>query len=158
MMQVVFGRAGKPTDGNDANRSCKLNNFTPIAKIEGVKLFSLQKGDAAKQIDQFGIEVENVADYLENFADTAAAIENLDLVISVDTAVLHLAAAMGKPTWALIQFSPDWRWLLNRSDSPWYPTLKLCRQKKYADWKDVFKEVTEELKIIKQKPEAHKKR
>ncbi|MBW8016760.1 MAG: tetratricopeptide repeat protein [Planctomycetes bacterium] len=146
--------AGKPTHGNDANRSCKLNNFAPISKIDGVKLFSLQKGDAAKQIAQFGIEIENVADYLENFADTAAAIENLDLVISVDTAVLHLAAAMGKPTWALIQFSPDWRWLLNRSDSPWYPTLKLFRQKKYADWKEVFKEVTQELKIIKQKPET----
>lgn len=146
--------AGKPTHGNDANRSCKLNNFAPLAKIDGVKLFSLQKGDAVKQIGQFGIEIENLAEHLETFADTAAAIENLDLVISVDTAVLHLAAAMGKSAWALIPFSPDWRWLLDRSDSPWYPTLRLFRQKKYADWKEVFEEITQELEKAIQKPET----
>jgi len=142
--------SGKPTHGDDANRSCKLNNFAPLTKIDGVKLFSLQKGDAEKQIFQFSIEIENLASHLESFADTAAAIENLDLVISVDTAVLHLAAAMGKPTWGLIQYSPDWRWLLDRSDSPWYPTVRLFRQKKYADWKEVFEEVAEQLKNTKQ--------
>ncbi len=139
--------AGKSTNENDAIRSCKLNNFEPLAKINGVKLFSLQKEDAAKQIDQFeNNEIENLAHHIKDFSDTAGAIENLDLVISVDTAVLHLAGAMGKPAWALLPFAPDWRWLLDRDDSPWYPTLKLFRQKKYADWKNVFKEVTEELK------------
>lgn len=138
--------AGKPTPKNVADRSCKLNNFAPLTKIEGVRLFSLQKGDAEKQIDQFNIEIENVAGDLHTFADTAAAIENLDLVISIDTSVLHLAAAMGKPAWALLTATPDWRWLLNRTDSPWYPTIKLFRQKKHGDWKEVFEEVTLELK------------
>lgn len=139
--------AGKPTHGNDANRSCKLNNFAHLATIKGVKLFSLQKGNAAKQIEQFEDgKIVNLADNLENFADTAAAIENLDLIISVDTATLHLAGAMGKLVWGLLPLSPDWRWLLDRDDCPWYPSMKLFRQKKYADWKNVLEKVTEELK------------
>jgi len=142
--------AGKPSHDDDTNRSCKLSNFAPLASIDGIKLYSLQKGGPAEQIHQFDIEIENLAPDLLSFADTAAAIENLDLVISVDTAVLHLAAAMGKPTWGLIQYSPDWRWMLNRTDSPWYPTLKLFRQKNYADWKDVFEEVKQKLQDITQ--------
>lgn len=139
--------AGKPTNRNDVNRSFKLSNFKPLANIKDVKLFSLQKGDAVKQIAQFeDLEIENLGEHFKNFADTAAAIENLDLIISIDTSVLHLAGAMGKLTWALLPFSPDWRWLLNRNDSPWYPTMKLFRQKKIGDWKSVIEEITEELK------------
>ena len=136
--------AGKPTQEYIADRSCKLSNFENLTKIDEIKLYSLQKGDAAKQLCQF-TQIENLGPHLESFADTAAAIDNLDLVISIDTSVLHLSAAMAKPTWGLLTKTPDWRWMLDRNDSPWYPTVKLFRQKKYADWKHIFQQVTEEL-------------
>ena len=75
---------------------------------------------------------------LHDFSDTAALIENLDLVISIDTSVAHLAGALGKPVWTLLPFVPDWRWLLNRDDSPWYPTMKLFRQPSLGDWESVI--------------------
>ena len=90
----------------------------------------------------------NLIDYTEDikdFSDTAAFIENLDLVISVDTAVAHLAGALGKPVWTLLPFAPDWRWLLNRDDSPWYPTMRLFRQPSPGDWKSVINQVLKEL-------------
>jgi ADP-heptose:LPS heptosyltransferase len=77
--------------------------------------------------------VENT-DLLEDFAETAALIQNLDLVIAVDTAIVHLAGAMGRPAWVLLPFAPDWRWMLDREDSPWYPTLRLFRQRARGDW------------------------
>ena len=87
---------------------------------------------------------ENIRD----FSDTAAIIENLDLIISVDTSVAHLAGAMNKPVWILLPFIPDWRWFLKRDDCPWYPSMRLFRQKKFGNWKDVFEEVKEELKTV----------
>lgn len=92
------------------------------------------------------MKAQDLGRHFEDFADTAAAIANLDLVISVDTAVLHLAGAMAKPVWALIPFAPDWRWMLNRTDSPWYPTLTLFRQKQFGDWKTVFQNVCQHLR------------
>ena len=92
------------------------------------------------------MEVENIADQFEDFMDAAAAIENLDLVISVDTALLHLAGAMGKCVWALLPFAPDWRWMLVRSDSPWYPTMKIFRQTVAGDWDGVFSNVADDLR------------
>jgi ADP-heptose:LPS heptosyltransferase len=83
---------------------------------------------------------------LHDFADTAALIANLDLVISVDTAVVHLAGAMGKPVWTMLAFVPDWRWLLDRDDSPWYPTMRLFRQSRRGDWAEVVDRVVAELK------------
>jgi hypothetical protein len=79
--------------------------------------------------------------------DTAAIIENLDIVISVDTSIAHLSAAMGKPTWVLLPLVPDWRWLLNRSSSPWYKSIKLFRQKKRGNWEEVFKELNKKLNV-----------
>jgi hypothetical protein len=87
-------------------------------------------------------------DEIQDFSDTAALIENLDLVISVDTAVAHLAGAMGKPVWTLLPFSPDWRWMLNREDSPWYPTMRLFRQPSHGDWESVINNVLKELEIF----------
>ena len=120
--------------------------------IEGVCLYGLQKGKAAEQMAELTgqIPVINISDDFEDFTDTAAAIDNLDLVISVDTSVLHLVGAMGKKVWALLPFSPEWRWMLNREDSPWYPTMKLFRQKKRNDWYGLFKQVCEELKMLVQ--------
>ena len=144
--------AGSPEHGNDRYRSCKLQSFSSLSMIEGVCLYGLQKGKAAEQMAELTgqIPVINISDDFEDFTDTAAAIDNLDLVISVDTSVLHLAGAMGKKVWALLPFSPEWRWMLNREDSPWYPTMKLFRQKKRNDWYGLFKQVCEELKMLVQ--------
>jgi hypothetical protein len=142
--------AGKPTNKNDRNRSCPLEQFASLAQIPGVRLYGLQKGQAATQLEELSdkIAVTDLDSQIEDFTDTAAVIENLDLVVSVDTAVLHLAGAMGKPVWALLPFTSDWRWMLDRRDSPWYPTMKLFRQRKWGDWDDVFQRVAEELKIL----------
>jgi ADP-heptose:LPS heptosyltransferase len=85
---------------------------------------------------------------MDDFADTAALIANLDLVISVDTAVAHLAAALGKPVWLLDRFDADWRWLIGRTDSPWYPTLRIYRQPKPGDWDSVLAEVARDLQRV----------
>jgi ADP-heptose:LPS heptosyltransferase len=109
-------------------------------------------------MDEFAgtIRVTNISEEFSDFTDTAAAIDNLDLVISVDTSVLHLSGAMAKPTWALIPFAPEWRWMLNRSDSPWYPTMRLFRQSNWNDWDSVFGRVTEELKLMSKKTRSEK--
>jgi len=142
--------AGSPTHGNDRYRSCMLNYFAPLTKVVGVQLYGLQKGEAAAQAEELADEmaITNLGTEFEDFTDTAAAIENLDIVVSVDTAVLHLAGAMGKPVWALLPLSPDWRWMLKRQDSPWYPTMKLFRQKKWGQWEPVFQRVAEELRTM----------
>lgn len=123
--------ASSPRHGNDHNRSCSLELFAPLTAIEGARLYGLQKGQAADQAKRLSqvITVENFSEDLEDFTDTAGLIENLDLVISVDTAAAHLAGAMGKEVWILLPFAPDWRWMLERTDSPWYPTMRLFRQK-----------------------------
>ena len=142
--------AGSPTHGNDRYRSCTLKYFAPLTKIDGVRLYGLQKGEAAAQAEEMADEmaITNLGTEFEDFTDTAAAIENLDLVISVDTSVLHLAGAMGKPVWVLLPFAPEWRWMLNRQDSLWYPTMKLLRQKKWGQWEPVFQRAAEELRIM----------
>ena len=84
---------------------------------------------------------------LDDFADTAALVANLDLVIAVDTSVAHLAGAMGKPVWVLLPYAPDWRWLLEREDSPWYPTMRLFRQKSRGDWGEVIDRVAQALEV-----------
>ena len=110
----------------------------------------MQKGEAAEQIEGLseGMVVTNLGEEFEDFTDTAGVIENLDLVISVDTAVVHLAGAMGKPVWTLLPFAPDWRWLLDREDSPWYPTMRLFRQQKRGDWDSVFTRVRDALSTM----------
>lgn len=138
--------AGSPDHANDMNRSCGLEDIVPLTKINGVQLFSLQKGDHEQDLIRHDhLPIEDLGPDLQDFSDTAAVIEQLDLVISVDTAVLHLAGALGKPAWALIPFAPDWRWLLKREDSPWYPTVKLFRQTKPDQWKDVMERIREAL-------------
>lgn len=140
--------AGSPSHGNDHNRSCALDLFAPLARIDGVHLYGLQKGPAAAQAERLSpvIELTSLSESLNDFADTAALIENLDLVISVDTAPAHLAGAMGRPTWILLPFAPDWRWMLDRTRSPWYPTMRLFRQKQWGDWDSVFHRVAQELR------------
>ena len=123
----------------DARRSIALARLAPLAAIEGVSFVSLQKGDAAAQAaPPTSLALHDFTGELADFADTAALIANLDLVISVDTSVAHLAGALGKPVWLLNRFDPCWRWLLGRDDSPWYPTLRQFRQPSSGDWDSVI--------------------
>ena len=139
--------AGNADNKKDHIRSCTLEDFNSLLDIHGTTFYSLQKGPASVEVDNLPGEMEviNLNDQIKDFADTAAVIANLDLIISVDTAVVHLAGALGKPVWNLIHFAPDWRWLLNRDDSPWYPEMRLFRQTKLNDWTDLFKQVKEAL-------------
>jgi Tfp pilus assembly protein PilF len=134
--------AGSPKHANDLHRSCGLERFIPLTRLNGVQLYSLQLGSAHKElIKHKHCPIIDLAPELYNFADTAAVISQLDLVISVDTAVLHLAGALGKPAWALLPFVPDWRWLLDRDDSPWYPSLRLFRQSQPGQWHDMIEKI-----------------
>jgi tetratricopeptide (TPR) repeat protein len=143
--------AGRPTGRNEVMslryRSCSLEHLAPLADITGVVLYGLQKGPAAAQMEQLPrqILVDNLGEQFEDLADTAAAIANLDMVISIDTSVAHLAGAMGKPVWILLKTDADWRWLLDRADSPWYPTMRLFRQTRAGDWAEVLDRVAAEL-------------
>jgi len=152
-LKVGIVWAGKSMHHGVRKRSCSLKNFAWLADIPGVRLIGLQKGAAASQIKRMptGTNITNLGGYFRNFTDTAGVIENLDLVITVDTSVAHLAGAMGKPVWTLLSFSPDWRWLLDREDSPWYPTMRLFRQPEPGDWDAVFQSVAENLQILAQK-------
>ena len=115
--------------------------------MEGIHFIGLQKGPALEQINELPPEIDfiNLGDDLHNFSDTAALLANLDLLITVDTAVAHLAGALGRPVWTLIPFVPDWRWMLERPDTPWYPTMRLFRQSADKTWEKVIPAVREHL-------------
>ncbi|MCG8635092.1 MAG: tetratricopeptide repeat-containing glycosyltransferase family protein [Desulfobacterales bacterium] len=132
--------SGSPLHRNDQNRSVHLSRFAGLADIRGIEWVSLQKETCEKwtDIDPDSFFTMNPGGQLSDFADTAAVIDNLDLVISVDTAVVHLAGAMGKKVWTLLPSPPDWRWLTDRKDSPWYPSMTLFRQPSNGDWDAVF--------------------
>jgi len=138
----------------DRNRSMRLSQFAPLAAVPGVVFVSLQKGPPAAQAKTppEGMTLLDWTDELHDFSDTAALIEALDLVISVDTAGAHLAGALGKPVWVLNRFASCWRWLLERTDSPWYPTLRLFRQTVRGDWTPVVAEVRERLELLAKTP------
>ena len=121
----------------------------PLVETGGTTFFSLQVGSAAKDLDALaGGAVHDLAPEIDDFADTAAIIASLDLVISVDTAVAHLAGALGRPVWLLLPFVGEWRWLLDREDTPWYPTMRLFRQKAPGDWAGVVERVVEALPTV----------
>ena len=144
--KIGLAWSGAAIHTNDRNRSTTLSSFAPLAEVKDAAYFSLQKGNAAKHVSPAGLVVSDFTSELNDFADTAALIENLDLVITVDTSVAHLAGAMGKPAWVLLPCNPDWRWMYDRTDSPWYPTMRLFRQGKPKDWAAVIGEVVRELR------------
>ncbi|MGA2443672.1 MAG: glycosyltransferase family 9 protein, partial [Tepidisphaeraceae bacterium] len=146
LLQAGLAWSGSADNRNDRNRSIPLERFSQLSGVEGVRFHSLQ---TAPPPAAGGIELSDWSAALKDFAETAGLIENLDLVISVDTAVAHLAGAMGKPVWLLIPFPPDWRWLLEREDSPWYPTIRLFRQETPGDWGSVIRRVAGELSRYK---------
>ncbi len=137
--------AGSASNANDRSRSVALESFAQLATIDNVALFSLQKRAASEHARAPGVTLVDLAPKLADFSDTAAALMHLDLVISVDTAACHLAGALGRPVWTLLAHAPDWRWLMQRNDTPWYPTMRLFRQKTPHDWTGVFDELRAEL-------------
>jgi hypothetical protein len=139
--RIGIAWAGRPTHPNDHNRSLPPDLLRPFADLPDIRLISLQFGrePAALKLDDWTGEIKN-------FAQTAALVQNLDLVICVDTAVAHLAGAIGKPVWVLLPLVPDWRWGLGTESTPWYPTMRLFRQQRLGDWAPPLRRVFEELK------------
>src|SRR5262249_22355420 len=144
---------GNPAFGFDHERSIPLAAFAPIAALPGVTLVSLQKGFGREQLA--GLKTASpVIDWtaqMDNdaaFVDTAALMSSLDLVITSDTALAHLAGALGIRTWIALGFTPDWRWMMDRSDSPWYPNMRLFRQKVRGQWNDVLQEIAVAVKQL----------
>jgi len=142
-LKVGLAWAGNPGQLNDRNRSMAAAELAPLARIQHVRWVCLQKGSAQSQLPPF--ELADWTSELSDFSDTAALVDRLDLVLTVDTAIAHLAGAMKKPVWVMLAFLPDWRWLLDREDSPWYPGMQLFRQTKTSVWTDVIERVAARL-------------
>ena len=145
LLKIGIVWAAKASNPTATKRSCKLINFQSILDIAEVTFYSLQKEPGVDIQLLETLPILDLSSQLNDFADTAGIITQLDLVITVDTAVAHLAGTLGKPVWILLPFVPDWRWMLDRNDSPWYPTARLFRQPKIGDWHSVFIEVKQAL-------------
>jgi hypothetical protein len=139
--------SGNPLHEKDRQRSIPLALLKPLAGLtDRIAFYSLQRDDAAGQRDNVPeLNLIDLAPDLHDFSDTAAALANLDLLITVDTAAAHLAGAMARPVWTLLAFASDWRWLLDRDDSPWYPTMRLYRQRTAGDWQNPIDRVVAAL-------------
>lgn len=148
-MRVGLVWAGSPTHVHDRDRSVRFSALETLSSVAGVSFISLQKGPACAQAHGAGaLRPSMIGEELLDFADTAAVLEHLDLIVTVDTAVAHLAGAMGKKAWVMLASDPDWRWMLGRQDSPWYPTLRLFRQRQPGNWPEVIERVCGELKAL----------
>ena len=145
--KIGIAWAGSPTHRNDRHRSCPLQEFLPLVRLPGVTFFSLQKGESARDLAGLptDVRVEDLEPKLGDFGDLALIIDQLDLIISVDTAVAHLAGALGKPVWTLLDYLPDWRWGLHGDTTPWYRTVRLFRQTEPGNWVGVMERVTRAL-------------
>jgi uncharacterized protein (TIGR03032 family) len=146
--RVGIAWAGSPTHRNDRHRSCALARFLPILRTPGIEFYSLQKGEQSKDLSQLPSDVKahNLDPLLGDFGDLAVIIDQLDLVVTVDTSVAHLAGALGKPVWTLLSTTPDWRWMLEGETTPWYPTMRLIRPSDAGDWAEVIEHVAQGLK------------
>jgi|ERR1039458_6289380 tetratricopeptide (TPR) repeat protein len=147
-LRVGLVWSGNPKYAEDRNRSIPLPSFNSLLQIEGIQFFSLQIGPAASQLAEIVAPLADLGPGIGDMADTAARIARLDLVITVDTAVAHLAGALGVQVWVLLPLVPDWRWLMNREDSPWYPTARLFRQLRFGDWDSVMERIHKELAAL----------
>lgn len=134
--RIALAWSGRPTHSNDRNRSVPLAALHALANVQDTAFVSLQKGPQASQSTGWPgpAPLLDLDAEIETFEDTAAILANVDLLISVDTSVVHLAGALGHPAWVMLPYAPDWRWLLNRDDTPWYPSLRLFRQPSPGDW------------------------
>ncbi len=141
---------GNPTHGHDRERSIPLKLFDSLAEVDKVRLISLQVGPGTDQLKTVTFPIADLGSRFDpnSLTDLAAVLMNMDLVVTVDTSVAHLAGAMGVPVWVLLPVVPDWRWLLERTDSPWYPTMRLFRQRRRNDWDEVFTRIAAELRLF----------
>ncbi len=151
-LKVGLVWAGSATHKSDRKRSIQLSQLQPLAPVPGTAFVSLQKGAPCQQLAALKTPwpLLDFTSELNDFTETAALISQLDLVISVDTSVAHLAGAMGKPVWLMLHSDPDWRWMLNRTDSPWYPTMRLFRQPRAGDWASVISNMESALRQLLQ--------
>ncbi|MBM3462487.1 MAG: glycosyltransferase family 9 protein [Armatimonadetes bacterium] len=141
-MGVVWAGARGTT--NDHERTIPFARFAPLLDCPGVTFYSLQCGERAVDL-QARPDVIDLSPQLGDFADTAAFVSQLDLVISVDTSVAHLAGALARDLWLLLPYAPDFRWMLDREDTPWYPTARLIRQTRRGDWGEVIARARQRL-------------
>jgi tetratricopeptide (TPR) repeat protein len=148
-LNVGLAWAGSPEHSNDRNRSCPLTALEPLLALPNTAWFSLQQGERGRDLDGLA-DPEGVVALPPGtpLVDTAALISELDLVISVDTSIAHLAGALGKRCWLMLPFAPDWRWLLTRGDTPWYPATKLYRQSSPRDWPSVVTRLAADLRAL----------
>ena len=155
-LRIGIAWEGSRTGANFVNKSCPLTLFEPLLSHADVEIFSLQKGPGAEDLKKLGWSnrVRDLGSGFSDFYMTAEAVTQLDLVITVDTVVAHLAGALGVPTWVLLSSDSDWRWLLDREDSPWYPTARLFRQRSPRDWTSVFARVVTEVRAFGATPSA----
>jgi hypothetical protein len=152
--RVGINWQGNPEHPRDRLRSAPLRHFLPLADAPSVRLVSLQKGHGSEQLAELAEDerrrIVDLGTRLDNsgcaFVETAAVLAQLDLVITTDTALAHLAGGMGVPTWLVLCASPDWRWQLGREDTPWYPAMRLFRQPRPGDWASVFAKAGEKLR------------
>jgi hypothetical protein len=151
--KIGIGWQGNP-NGQDNHKDIPLEEFIPLTRIPQVRLISLQYKDGVDQLARLpaDVKIETLGDDFDSgpdaFIDTAAVMANLDLIISSCTSIPHLAGALGRPTWIVLKHVPDWRWLLDREDSPWYPTMRLFRQPERDDWTSVFSKIERELRSL----------
>jgi Tfp pilus assembly protein PilF len=149
-LKVGIAWAGRPSHPNDRARTLRWLQLQPLTRIPGVALVALQKEIPAVDRSEFpvGFGALDLSAELDDFGDTAAVIENLDLVVTIDSSAAHLAGALAKPTWVMLPWVPDWRWLMDREDTPWYPTLRLFRQPAHGDWAATIARVAQELVAV----------
>ncbi len=146
-LKVGIAWAGSEKHTNDKNRSCPLLQFDKLLNISNIEFYSLQVGKPAWEQARLPNpkRLKSLTSHITDFSDTAAIMQEVDLIISVDTSIIHLAGALGKKAWLLLPYNAEWRWLIERSDSPWYPSLTLFRQPKPGDWESIFETLTEKL-------------
>jgi hypothetical protein len=155
-MRVGLVWASKPSHFTANKRSCPFPVLQSLLELQGISFYSLQKDIPNTEQNLFYTQQKRIIDLsggthpagnrINDFSDTAKLIDQMDLIITVDTAVAHLAGALGKPVWVMLPFAPDWRWLLAREDSPWYPTMRLFRQQQIGDWEGLIQSVTNALR------------
>ncbi len=148
-LKIGIAWAGSPKHGGDRQRSCPLEKFQPVIERDDVEVYSMQLGPGLYQLEEQK-NIINLKEYNTDLTEAAAAIANLDLIISVDTSIVHLAGALGKAVWVLLPMFPDWRWMLGRDDTPWYPTMKLYRQTRPYDYDGVFERINNDLDLLVQ--------
>lgn len=149
-LRVGLVWAGNPKHQSDRTRSIYLDVFAPLLTRQDIEFYSLQAGDSVSEIDRLdeSLRPTKMFPIKRPLSEVASAMQHLDLVISVDTSLAHLAGALSVPVWTLISFYPDWRWMLERTDSPWYPSMRLFRQPELGDWKAVIEEIGLALDVL----------